>query len=126
MDCTKTARDLWRLRAVHDGRRRRPRWPLTSSLRCAARLPVAALLPPRRNRGWCHQRWGKGFGSWFVRFLNGEMVSGYGSIGFGGQTVLYIRRYDMTIAVQARVLPRDGRVNFIKSVLAPHVLNLEG
>ena len=34
-------------------------------------------------------------------------------------------RYDMTIAVQARVVPREGRVNFIESVLE-HVLNLEG
>lgn len=39
--------------------------------------------------------------------------------------VQYIPRYDMTIAVQTRVVPRDGRVNFIKSVLE-HVLNLEG
>ena len=70
--------------------------------------------------------WGYGYGSWFVRFpLNGELVAGYGSIGFGGQTVLHIPRYDMTIAVQARVVPREGRVNFIKSVLE-HVLNLEG
>ena len=61
-----------------------------------------------------------------MRFpLNGELVAGYGSIGFGGQTVLHIPRYDMTIAVQARVVPREGRVNFIKSVLE-HVLNLEG
>ena len=96
---------------------------------------VAEMRGPVAGRGRFFRRaesrlvspdWGYGFGSWFVRFpLNGEMVAGYGSIGFGGQTLLHIPRYDMTIAVQARVLPRDGRVNFIKSVLE-HVLNLEG
>ena len=96
---------------------------------------VAEMRGPVAGRGRFFRRaesrlvspdWGYGFGSWFVRFpLNGEMVAGYGSIGFGGQTLLHIPRYDMTIAVQARVLPRDGRVNFIRSVLE-HVLNLEG
>lgn len=96
---------------------------------------VAEMRGPVAGRGRFFRRaesrlvspdWGYGFGSWFVRFpLNGEMVAGYGSIGFGGQTLLHIPRYDMTIAVQARVLPRDGRVNFTKSVLE-HVLNLEG
>ena len=96
---------------------------------------VAEMRGPVAGRGRFFRRaesrlvspdWGYGFGSWFVRFpLNGEMVAGYGSIGFGGQTLLHIPRYDMTIAVQARVVPRDGRVNFIKSVLE-HVLNLEG
>lgn len=96
---------------------------------------VAEMRGPVAGRGRFFRRaesrlvspdWGYGYGSWFVRFpLNGEMVAGYGSIGFGGQTLLHIPRYDMTIAVQARVVPRDGRVNFIKSVLE-HVLNLEG
>ena len=96
---------------------------------------VAEMRGPVAGRGRFFRRaesrlvspdWGYGYGSWFVRFpLNGEMVAGYGSIGFGGQTLLHIPRYDMTIAVQARVVPRDGRVRFIKSVLE-HVLNLEG
>ena len=53
-----------------------------------------------------------------MRFpLNGEMVAGYGSIGLGGQTVLYIPRYDMTLSVLSRVSPRQGRINFLNSVL---------
>ena len=120
-----TARDLWRL----------GRFMTVEIEDHVGPDFVAEMRGPVAGRGRFFRRaesrlvspdWGYGYGSWFVRFpLNGEMVAGYGSIGFGGQTLLHIPRYDMTIAVQARVVPRDGRVNFIKSVLE-HVLNLEG
>jgi len=70
--------------------------------------------------------WGYGFGTWFVKFpLNGKMVAGYGSIGFGGQTVLNVPEYDLTIAVMAQMPPRGGRAAFFQSVLG-YALNQEG
>lgn len=70
--------------------------------------------------------WGYGFGTWFVRLpINGEVVAGYGSIGFGGQAVLNVPQYDMTIAVMAHVPPKGGRTAFFQSILE-HALNQEG
>ena len=72
------------------------------------------------------ENWGYGFGTWFVKFpLNGKLVAGYGSIGFGGQTVLNVPAYDMTIAVMAQIPPHGGRAAFFQSVLE-HALNQEG
>lgn len=70
--------------------------------------------------------WGYGFGTWFVKFpLNGKLVAGYGSIGFGGQTILNVPEYNLTIAVMAQMPPQGGRAAFFQSVLE-HALNQEG
>ena len=70
--------------------------------------------------------WGYGFGTWFIRLpINGEVVAGYGSIGFGGQAVLNVPQYDLTIAVMAHVPPKGGRTAFFQSILE-HALNQEG
>ena len=70
--------------------------------------------------------WGYGFGTWFVKFpLNVKLVAGYGSIGFGGQTVLNVPQYDMTIAIMAQVPPKGGRAVFFQSILE-YALNQEG
>lgn len=70
--------------------------------------------------------WGYGFGTWFVKFpLNGKLVAGYGSIGFGGQTILNVPEYDLTIAVMAQMPPRGGRAAFFHAILE-HALNQEG
>ena len=112
-----TSRDLWRLGrflAVDIEDQVEPdfvaemRGPVSGRGRFFRRAESRLISPAR----------GFGFGTWFVRFpLNGEMVAGYGSIGLGGQTVLYIPRYDMTLSVLSRVSPRQGRINFLNSVL---------
>lgn len=70
--------------------------------------------------------WGYGFGTWFVRFpLNGKTVAAYGSIGLGGQAILMVPEYDMTIAVMANIPPKRGRTAFYRTLLE-HALSYEG
>ena len=49
----------------------------------------------------------------------------YGSIGLGGQAILIVPDYDLTIAVMAHVPPKRGRTAFYRTLLE-HALSYEG
>ncbi len=120
-----TSRDMWRL----------GRFLATDVKHQVDPEFLAEMQGPVAGRGRFFKRtesrllsedWGYGFGTWFVKFpMNGKLVAGYGSIGFGGQTILNVPAYDMTIAVMAQVPPKGGRAAFFQSILE-YALNQEG
>ena len=120
-----TSRDMWRL----------GRFLATDIKHQVDPEFLAEMQGPVAGRGRFFRRaesrllsedWGYGFGTWFVKFpLNGQLVAGYGSIGFGGQTILNVPEYDLTIAVMAQIPPNGGRAAFFQSVLE-YALNQEG